>query len=177
MLQPQATQPLTKELVEVTPVALVLLLLVEEEEVPPLLTLLLELMEALEEVLVVVVQQLEAMELQDKEMMEATLLLVAHGVAEAAEVQAPLVETERLLEMEERAPILMLLGQPQLVQALTVVTTLEEAVVEYIILLLEIPQEVLEVAEKESLELEEMEKQAPPTPAAVVEAAANMVVL
>ena len=134
-------------------------------------------LEALEGVLVVVGQQLEAMELQDKEMMEATLLLVARGVAEVAEVKAPLVQTEKLLEMEERAPILMLLGQPQLVQALTVVTTLEEAVVEYIILLLEIPQGVLEVVEKESLELEEAELLELQTLAVAAEAAASMVVL
>jgi hypothetical protein len=175
--QPQVTLLLTKELVEVTRVGLVLLLLEEVEEVPPLLVLLLELMEVLAAVLVMLMQVQEVVELQDKEMMEAPLLLVAHGVAEAVEVKAPLVQTEKLLEMGERAPILMLLGQPQLVQALTVVTTLEEAVVEYIILLLEIPQGVLEVAEKESLELEETGLQVLLTLAVEVEVAPSIVVL
>tara|TARA_B100000287_G_scaffold105947_1_gene98215 strand:+ start:383 stop:769 length:387 start_codon:yes stop_codon:yes gene_type:complete len=127
---------------EVTPVALGPLLLEEVEEVPPLLILPLELMEVLAAVLVMLMQVQEVVELQDKEMMEVILLLVVLGVVAVEAVKAPLVETERLLEMEERAPILMLPGQPQLVQALIVVTTLEEAVVEYIILLLEIPQVV-----------------------------------
>ena len=107
-----------------------------------LLILLLEVMEALEAAEVLVMALVQVVGLQDKEMMEETLQLAARGVAEAAEVKEPLEERERLLEMEERALILMLAGQPQLVQALTVVTTLVEAVVEYIILLLEIPQVV-----------------------------------
>tara|TARA_B100001094_G_scaffold221561_1_gene215632 strand:+ start:349 stop:594 length:246 start_codon:yes stop_codon:yes gene_type:complete len=53
----------------------------------------------------------------------------------------------------------MLLGQPQLVQALIVVTTLVEVVAEYTILLLEIPLVVLEAVERANLEMVEMELQ------------------
>ena len=124
-------------------------------------------LEGQEAVAVMLVEMVEPQELRDKEMLAEILPMEALGVAEAAVVKEPLEETEKLLEMEERAPILMLLGQPQLVQALTVVTTLVVEAVEYTILLLEIPQAVLEAAVKANLEMAEMELQELQTPEVV----------
>jgi hypothetical protein len=78
-----------------------------------------------------------------------------------------LEETERLLEMEEQALILTLLGQPQPVQVLIVVTTLVVEAVECTILLLAILRVVMAEAVKVNLEMAEMELQELQTPEVV----------
>ena len=128
-----------------------------------MLLVLLEVLEAE----AVIMHTREVVELRDKEMLEAMLRLIVLGEEAVAVVKELSAVLEKPQEMEEQALILTLLGQPQPVQALTVVTTLVEVEVEYTILMLAIPLAVLEAVEKVNLQMAEMELQELQTPEVV----------
>tara|TARA_B100001094_G_scaffold222717_1_gene216767 strand:+ start:187 stop:594 length:408 start_codon:yes stop_codon:yes gene_type:complete len=113
------------------------------------------------------VEMVEPLELRDKEMLEETLHLVVHGEEAVAVVKEPSAVMEKPQEMEEQARILTLLGQPQPVQVLIVVTTLVVEAVECTILLLAILRVVMAEAVKVNLEMAEMELQELQTPEVV----------
>jgi hypothetical protein len=113
------------------------------------------------------VEMVEPLELRDKEMLEETLHLVVHGEVAVAVVKEPSAVMEKPQEMEEQALILTLLGQPQPVQVLIVVTTLVVEAVECTILLLAILRVVMAEAVKVNLEMAEMELQELQTPEVV----------
>ena len=121
--------------------------------------MLLVLLAVLEVVVVMLVEMVEPLELRDKEMLEETLHLIVLGEEAEAVVKEPSAVMEKPQEMEEQALILTLLGQPQLVQVLIVVTTLVVVAVGYTILPLAILQVVMAVAVKVNLIMEAMELQ------------------